>query len=233
MTSTKENHRAGKPSGSPQTTNAMLAPQTLPGRSPSGKSHAFRDAWNPYRGATVAALLAGKAAILADIADITARPDGWDFPDGSKAVLNIYMADIEAELTRRSRLRLPPERSANYSADAIKKRVDIVQIAERYAAKLRKVGSRYRARCPKHDGESDTSLSIDAEQQLFYCFGCQIGGDVFDLLMWVAGCDFPGAIQLACIEAGIPKMIPENDSRPKGIGNGNHFAVRGGQVVPR
>jgi CHC2 zinc finger len=160
---------------------------------------------SPCRDYTSAALEAGKAAILADIADITAHPDEWSFPDGSKAVLDIYMADIEAELTRRSRLRLPPARRANQSADAIKKQVDIVQVAERYVARLRQVGGRYRCKCPMHDGESDTSLSVDAEQQLFYCFGCGIGGDVFDFLMWVAGCDFPGAVQLACIEAGIPK----------------------------
>jgi hypothetical protein len=164
--------------------------------------------WNPCRDYTSAALEAGKATILADIADITAHPDEWSFPDGSLDVLKIYMADIEAELTRRSRLRLPPERRANQSAEAIKKQVDIVKIAERYVAKLRKVGNRYRGKCPMHDGESDTSLSIDAKEKLFCCFGCGIGGDVFAFLMWVAGCDFPGAIQLACIEAGIP--FPKN-----------------------
>jgi hypothetical protein len=191
--------------------------------------------WNPCRDSSSAALEAGKAAILADIADITAYPGEWGFPDGSKAVLDIYMADIEAELQRRSRLRLPPERRPNQSADAIKAAVDIVQVIERYVVGLRRCGTQYRAKCPLHHGESDTSLSINPEKQVWFCHGCLVGGDCFDFLMWVTGCDFPGALELACIEAGIPrpKIVPEDYSRSRGIGNGNSFVLRGGRIVPR
>ncbi|NOT55857.1 MAG: hypothetical protein HOP18_14760 [Deltaproteobacteria bacterium] len=39
-------------------------------------------------------------------------------------------------------------------------------------------GSRGRVKCPFHDGKTDTSLSIDSDKGVFYCFGCGVKGGV-------------------------------------------------------
>ncbi|MFL5760324.1 MAG: CHC2 zinc finger domain-containing protein [Xanthobacteraceae bacterium] len=164
-----------------------------------------------YRDLTMAALLAAKEITAAHLADIAAHPDECDFADGTAAVFREQQAAIDAVLQRRQSLKLSPSAHGGPSADAVKARVDIGVVIERYT-NLRKAGRTYRGKCPVHDGLSDGSLAVYPDSQSFYCFGCGIGGDVFDFLMWAAGCDFPGALHLACIETGIP--FPK-DSTPR------------------
>jgi len=73
--------------------------------------------------------------------------------------------------------------------------VDLVQLAERAGAHLRKTGERWVGRCPLHGGDNDSAFNIyldDDGKQRWHCFtGCQAGGDAFDFCArWQGLTDF-------------------------------------------
>lgn len=75
--------------------------------------------------------------------------------------------------------------------EAIKATNDIVAIVERYST-LRKAGKNFSGRCPIHT-DKHPSLIIYPEQQSWYCFGCNRGGDVIAFIQAVEKVDFRGA----------------------------------------
>lgn len=77
--------------------------------------------------------------------------------------------------------------------DKVRKSSDIVKEARRYT-KLRKRGNRYIGLCPLHS-EKEPSFTIDPEKQLFHCFGCGQGGDIFTLIMEKEKMTFPEALK--------------------------------------
>ena len=80
--------------------------------------------------------------------------------------------------------------------DELRSRSDIVQIVSGYVA-LNKKGRKYWGLCPFH-GEKTPSFSVDGEHQLYYCFGCKAGGNVFHFYMEMEHCTFNEAVtQLA------------------------------------
>ncbi len=89
--------------------------------------------------------------------------------------------------------------SSRYPAswlDELRSRSDIVQIVSGYVA-LNKKGRKYWGLCPFH-GEKTPSFSVDGEHQLYYCFGCKAGGNVFHFYMEMEHCSFSEAVtQLA------------------------------------
>ena len=89
--------------------------------------------------------------------------------------------------------------SSRYPAawlDELRSRSDIVQIVSGYVA-LNKKGRKYWGLCPFH-GEKTPSFSVDGEHQLYYCFGCKAGGNVFHFYMEMEHCSFNEAVaQLA------------------------------------
>ena len=89
--------------------------------------------------------------------------------------------------------------SSRYPAawlDELRSRSDIVQIVSGYVA-LTKKGRKYWGLCPFH-GEKTPSFSVDGEHQLYYCFGCKAGGNVFHFYMEMEHCSFNEAVsQLA------------------------------------
>ena len=89
--------------------------------------------------------------------------------------------------------------SSRYPAawlDELRSRSDIVQIVSGYVA-LNKKGRKYWGLCPFH-GEKTPSFSVDGEHQLYYCFGCKAGGNVFHFYKEMEHCTFNEAVaQLA------------------------------------
>lgn len=79
--------------------------------------------------------------------------------------------------------------------------VDFVQIAGEHIA-LRKVGRRYVGLCPFH-AEKTPSFSVNAEEGLYYCFGCQAKGDVITFVREVEHLDFADAVERLAGRAGI------------------------------
>ena len=87
----------------------------------------------------------------------------------------------------------------------IRERADIAQIVGRHVT-LKKSGSRLWGLCPFHD-EKTPSFQVHEDKQIFYCFGCGAGGDVFAFRMKHEGLDFPDAVRALGRELGI--AIPE------------------------
>ncbi|HXZ86880.1 MAG TPA: DNA primase [Myxococcota bacterium] len=87
----------------------------------------------------------------------------------------------------------------------IRERADIVQLVGRYVT-LRRSGSRFWGLCPFHS-EKTASFQVNEDKQIFYCFGCGAGGDVFAFRMKQEGLDFPDAVRALARELGI--AIPE------------------------
>jgi DNA primase len=68
---------------------------------------------------------------------------------------------------------------------------------------LRRVGSRYVGLCPFHT-EKTPSFSVNAELQVFHCFGCQTSGDVITFVRETQNLGFREAVELLAGRAGIP-----------------------------
>lgn len=78
---------------------------------------------------------------------------------------------------------------------------DIVDVVSESVA-LKRRGRKLWGLCPFH-GEKTPSFTVDAERQLFYCFGCRAGGNVFGFVMQRDGRTFPEALRFLGERAGI------------------------------
>jgi DNA primase len=85
--------------------------------------------------------------------------------------------------------------------DSIRQAIDIVQIINEVVP-LKKSGSNYFGVCPFHN-EKSPSLSVSPSKQLFHCFGCKVGGDVFKFVQLYNRWDFPQALEDLARRAGI------------------------------
>lgn len=83
--------------------------------------------------------------------------------------------------------RIPEE-----TIEEIRHSVDIVDVISEYV-QLKKQGRNYFGLCPLH-GEKTPSFSVSAEKQIFHCFGCGAGGNVFTFIMEMEGCSFVDAV---------------------------------------
>ena len=86
--------------------------------------------------------------------------------------------------------------------DRIREAVDLVEVVSRYVT-LKKVGSRYIGLCPFHEDKASPSLSVQPEKQVWYCFGCQAGGNVYHFLTEIEGVKFQDAARMLSEETGI------------------------------
>ena len=86
--------------------------------------------------------------------------------------------------------------------DELRRRANIVDIAAEYM-QVRKAGSgRFQALCPFHQ-EKTPSFSIDVAKNLFYCFGCNKGGDVISLIEELEGLSFVEAVERLAAKTGV------------------------------
>src|SRR3954463_3691095 len=83
---------------------------------------------------------------------------------------------------------------------------------------LRRVGSRWTGLCPFHD-ERTPSFSVNAENKLYHCFGCQESGDAIDFVEATEGLDFPEAVEVLAerynVELKREQEDPEAEERRK------------------
>lgn len=84
--------------------------------------------------------------------------------------------------------------SGEVDSEAIKAKHDIVSVIERYT-KLKKVANNFIGCCPIHL-EKHPSLNVYHDQQSWWCFGCNRGGDIFDFIMLAHNCDFRSAARV-------------------------------------
>jgi DNA primase len=85
--------------------------------------------------------------------------------------------------------------------DIIKSRTNIVDIVGEYV-KLTKAGNSFKACCPFHQ-ENTPSFNVNEEKQMYHCFGCGVGGDVFSFVMEIEGMGFREALEMLADKAGV------------------------------
>lgn len=95
----------------------------------------------------------------------------------------------------------------DHLVDEIRQASEIVDVISDYVT-LKKRGVNYFGLCPFH-GEKTPSFSVNADKQIFHCFGCSAGGNVFSFIMRHEGINFPEAARILAKRAGIE--IPEPD----------------------
>lgn len=108
------------------------------------------------------------------------------------------------------------EEKVVYSDDIIEEvrgRSDIVDVISGYVRLTRK-GSSYFGLCPFHN-EKSPSFSVSGSKQMFYCFGCGEGGNVFSFIMKYENYTFPEAVKLLADRAGVqlPEVSMTSDER--------------------
>ena len=91
----------------------------------------------------------------------------------------------------------------NNFAENVRHSADIVQVISDYGVSLKGTGSTLKGLCPFHS-EKTPSFSVHREKQVFYCFGCHAGGDVFQFVEQIEKVSFPEALGIIAEKFGIP-----------------------------
>lgn len=91
--------------------------------------------------------------------------------------------------------------------EEVRSRNDIVDVISTYV-KLQKKGSSYFGLCPFHN-EKSPSFSVSRDKQMYYCFGCGAGGNVFTFIMEYENYTFVEALKLLAQRAGVE--LPEEE----------------------
>ena len=95
-------------------------------------------------------------------------------------------------------------------ADRVKQQADIVRVIGEYV-QLKKAGQNFRGLCPFHS-EKSPSFNVHPVRQIYHCFGCQVGGDVFKFVMEMEKCPFPESIRIVAEKCGIAVPAPRERS---------------------
>ncbi|MGH9777039.1 MAG: DNA primase [Candidatus Acidiferrales bacterium] len=94
-------------------------------------------------------------------------------------------------------------------AEKVKQQADIVRVVGEYV-RLKKAGQNFVGLCPFHS-EKTPSFAVHPVKQIFHCFGCGVGGDVFKFVMDVEKLSFPEALKFVADKSGI--RLPERRPR--------------------
>ena len=97
------------------------------------------------------------------------------------------------------------------SLDRVKQAADIVEVISAHTD-LRRAGARYTGLCPFHD-ERTPSFSVDAQEKLYHCFGCGVGGDVIKFVEEKDGLGFAEAVELLADRYGVEIEREQEDPK--------------------
>jgi DNA primase len=97
------------------------------------------------------------------------------------------------------------------SLERLKQTADIVEVVSAHSD-LRRQGARWVGLCPFHD-ERTPSFSVDAQEKLYHCFGCGVGGDVIKFVEEKEGLGFSEAVELLADRYGVELEREQEDPR--------------------
>jgi DNA primase len=83
----------------------------------------------------------------------------------------------------------------------IAERLSIAEVVSEYV-QLRRAGANFTGLCPFH-AEKTPSFNVNPAREIFHCFGCGAGGNVFSFIMKIEGLSFPEAVKLMARKAGV------------------------------
>lgn len=92
-------------------------------------------------------------------------------------------------------------RIAEEKIQEIRERCDIVEVVSSYLP-LKRSGANHQGLCPFHS-EKSPSFNVNSTRQIFHCFGCGVGGNVFSFLMRMEGLSFPETVRRLGERVGI------------------------------
>jgi DNA primase len=112
--------------------------------------------------------------------------------------------------------------------DTIRDRTDIAEIVTQYV-ELKRTGSNFKGLCPFHQ-EKTPSFVVSPDKQIYHCFGCGKGGNVYNFLMEIDGVSFPDAVRelgRRCgVEVELRQLSDEDRSKNDARFAANTFAAR-------
>ncbi len=100
---------------------------------------------------------------------------------------------------------------SNDSLEQVKQAVDIVEVISAHTD-LRRQGARWVGLCPFHE-ERTPSFSVDAQEKLYHCFGCGVGGDTIKFVEEREGLGFADAVELLADRYGVELEREKEDPR--------------------
>jgi DNA primase len=106
-------------------------------------------------------------------------------------------------------------RVTDHSVDRVRQAADIVEIVSAYTD-LRRQGTRFVGLCPFHE-ERTPSFSVDSAKKVYYCFGCEAGGDVFGFLEAKEGLEFREALEMLADRYGVELEREAEDPRAEAV----------------
>ncbi|TPW21083.1 MAG: DNA primase, partial [Elusimicrobia bacterium] len=97
--------------------------------------------------------------------------------------------------------------------EQVRDRSDIIEVVRDYIPNLKVAGRNHKACCPFHQ-ERTPSFNVNPEKQIYHCFGCGAGGDVFSFVMKIEGLAFLEAVQKLGERAGVKVQPEERELSP-------------------
>jgi DNA primase len=123
------------------------------------------------------------------------------------------------------------ERIAEETINEIRQRTDIVDIISEHV-QLKKQGRNYLGLCPFHQ-EKSPSFSVSTDKQVYHCFGCGAGGNVFSFLMEIEGLSFQEATIKLADKANIDLGESLTFSKPKSVPNDIKQMIEAHQLLTK